>query len=121
MSGLSPQKEAIEPLMKKMFLTILAAGIFGAAAMNAPAAESSKASRPNIVVIMTDDQRWDSQGCSGDQVVKTPNIDLYHYARDPLELTNLATNANHQVRRESMKKKLFEQGFVGLGSPKTPR
>jgi hypothetical protein len=54
-------------------------------------------------------------------VVKTPNIDLYHYARDPLELTNLATDANHQVRRESMKKKLFEQGFVGLGSPKTPR
>lgn len=61
--------------MKKMLVTILAAGIFGAAAMNAPAAESSKASRPNIVVIMTDDQRWDSLGCSGDQVVKTPNID----------------------------------------------
>ena len=30
---------------------------------------------PNIVVIMTDDQRWDSLGCYGDKVVKTPNID----------------------------------------------
>ena len=39
------------------------------------AAESSKTGRPNIVVIMTDDQRWDSLGCYGNKVVKTPNID----------------------------------------------
>ncbi|GHU99750.1 hypothetical protein FACS1894159_04300 [Bacteroidia bacterium] len=31
--------------------------------------------RPNILVIMTDQQRWDALGCSGNGVIKTPNID----------------------------------------------
>ena len=39
------------------------------------AAELPKTTRPNIIVIMTDDQRWDSLGCYGDKVVKTPNLD----------------------------------------------
>jgi len=43
--------------------------------VNALAAEKPNISRPNIVVIMTDDQRWDSLGCYGDKVVKTPHID----------------------------------------------
>src|ERR1043166_8116948 len=31
--------------------------------------------RPNIVFLLTDDQRWDSLGLTGNPVVKTPNID----------------------------------------------
>lgn len=31
--------------------------------------------RPNIVFVITDDQRWDSLGCTGHPVAKTPNID----------------------------------------------
>ena len=31
--------------------------------------------KPNIVVIMTDDQRWDSLSCYADPVVKTPHVD----------------------------------------------
>lgn len=31
--------------------------------------------RPNFLVIMTDQQRWDHLGCYGNQVVKTPHID----------------------------------------------
>src|SRR5262245_31893537 len=37
------------------------------------AAES--AVRPNIIFLLTDDQRWDSLGLTGNPVVKTPNID----------------------------------------------
>jgi arylsulfatase A-like enzyme len=33
------------------------------------------AAKPNIIVIKTDDQRWDSLSAYGDPVVKTPNID----------------------------------------------
>jgi N-acetylglucosamine-6-sulfatase len=32
-------------------------------------------SKPNFIIIITDDQRWDSLGCTGQPFVKTPNID----------------------------------------------
>ena len=31
--------------------------------------------RPNIIFLMADDQRWDTMGCMGHPVVKTPNMD----------------------------------------------
>ena len=31
--------------------------------------------RPNIVFILTDDQRWDGMSCAGHPVLKTPNMD----------------------------------------------
>src|SRR2546423_14296968 len=33
------------------------------------------ARRPNVVFILTDDQRWDCLGCAGHPYLKTPNID----------------------------------------------
>src|SRR5512141_2387082 len=31
--------------------------------------------RPNVLVILTDDQRWDAMSCAGHPLLKTPNID----------------------------------------------
>ena len=31
--------------------------------------------RPNIIFILTDDQRWDMLGCAGNPIISTPNID----------------------------------------------
>lgn len=31
--------------------------------------------RPNVLVILTDDQRWDAMGCAGHPVLKTPHLD----------------------------------------------
>ena len=31
--------------------------------------------RPNIIFVITDDQRWDQLGCTGHPVLKTPHID----------------------------------------------
>ena len=31
--------------------------------------------RPNILFIMTDDQRWDAMSCAGNQILKTPHMD----------------------------------------------
>src|SRR5689334_9256873 len=33
------------------------------------------ADRPNLVVLMTDDQRFDAMSCAGNTVLKTPNMD----------------------------------------------
>lgn len=33
------------------------------------------APRPNVLVILTDDQRWDAMSCAGNPVLKTPNLD----------------------------------------------
>jgi arylsulfatase A-like enzyme len=36
---------------------------------------SSGKGRPNIIVILTDDQRWDAIGYSGNKIVQTPHMD----------------------------------------------
>ncbi|HUQ69970.1 MAG TPA: sulfatase-like hydrolase/transferase, partial [Planctomycetaceae bacterium] len=33
------------------------------------------AERPNVVVVITDDQRWDAMGCAGHPHLKTPRMD----------------------------------------------
>ncbi|RCS41213.1 DUF4976 domain-containing protein [Bremerella cremea] len=35
----------------------------------------SAAERPNLILLLTDDQRFDALGCMGNPVIKTPNID----------------------------------------------
>lgn len=49
--------------------TVLAAG----AIASATSAETSR--RPNILVLVTDDQRWDAMGCAGNSIVQTPEMD----------------------------------------------
>ncbi len=36
---------------------------------------ASAADQPNLIFLLTDDQRWDALGCMGNPVIKTPNID----------------------------------------------
>jgi len=36
---------------------------------------SRRTNRPNVVVIMTDDQRWDCMSCEGHPFLETPNMD----------------------------------------------
>jgi len=36
---------------------------------------ATAADRPNLIFLLTDDQRWDALGCMGNPVIKTPNID----------------------------------------------
>jgi len=36
---------------------------------------TAPAARPNVVVVYTDDQRWDAMGCAGNPFLKTPNMD----------------------------------------------
>src|SRR3954454_4829930 len=59
--------------MKRLLTCVMVAMLF----IHAPPARGAEptASRPNIVFIMTDDQRWDALSCTGHPFLKTPNID----------------------------------------------
>ena len=39
------------------------------------ARKPTTAKHPNVVVIITDDQRWDCLSCAGHPILKTPNLD----------------------------------------------
>ena len=41
-------------------------------------ASAFEGSKPNIILVMTDDQGWGQQGCHGHPWLKTPNIDKLH-------------------------------------------
>ncbi len=37
--------------------------------------EAGRTKRPNIIFLLTDDQRWDTMGCAGNPLIQTPNMD----------------------------------------------
>lgn len=67
--------------MRSYISFVLLAALLGCAG-EPPAPESP---RPNVVLIMTDDQGWAQLGMRGDDVLKTPNIDAL--AAESVELT----------------------------------
>ena len=46
-----------------------------AAALPASALAQKRPARPNLLFLLTDDQRWDALGSMGNPVIKTPNLD----------------------------------------------
>jgi len=38
-------------------------------------ASRASGARPNIIFLLTDDQRWDTMGCMGNRIIRTPNMD----------------------------------------------
>jgi len=64
-------------------------GLGAAALAVAPsmlAGDKSSVKRPNVIVVMTDDQGYGDLGCHGNPIVKTPNIDKLH--AQSIRLTN---------------------------------
>jgi len=37
--------------------------------------QASAADRPNLLILLTDDQRWDAMGCAGNSFIQTPELD----------------------------------------------
>jgi arylsulfatase A-like enzyme len=54
-------------------LVSLALGLTSCA--SAVPAGSERVARPNLVFLLSDDQRWDTLGCMGNPVIRTPHLD----------------------------------------------
>src|ERR1700757_2795595 len=50
-------------------------GTLAAAAASISCGPARRDQRPNVVFILTDDQRWDCMSCAGHPFLKTPNTD----------------------------------------------
>jgi arylsulfatase len=59
------------------FLSLVLLVAFGGSTPTAPAA-SLEGRRPNIVLLLTDDQGYGDLSCHGNPVLKTPNLDRLH-------------------------------------------
>ena len=67
--------------------TLFVAVWLGFVAMSATPGNAGGVRRPNILVILTDDQRWDAMGCAGNTLVPTPNMD--RLAREGVRFANV--------------------------------
>jgi arylsulfatase A-like enzyme len=64
-------------------------------------AVAAESNRLNIVLLCTDDQRWDTLGCTGNKIVQTPNIDAL--ARQGLVFDNsFVTTSICSISRASL-------------------
>jgi arylsulfatase A-like enzyme len=78
----------------------------------------SPAAPPNILFLLTDDQRWDMLGAAGNSIIKTPNID--RLARQGVRFTNnFVTTSICAVSRSSFFTGLYARchGIHGFETP----
>jgi len=83
---------------------------------------SKQAHKPNIIFILTDDQRWDALGFSGNRIIKTPEMDKL--AREGVYFKNaFVTTPICAASRASIFTSLYERthGYTfGQGDIKDP-
>jgi len=107
----SVQHRLVAAVAAVLFLGVSVAHAQGAppAALPGPAAQalgqteavpSAASARPNVLLIMTDDQGYGDMGCHGNPVIKTPNIDrLYHQS---VRLTNFHVDPTCSPTRSAL-------------------
>jgi arylsulfatase A-like enzyme len=65
------------PQMRKMTVLLSLTLILSAfqSRGQVPVADANGHRRPNIIFLLTDDQRWDALGAMGNSIIRTPNLD----------------------------------------------
>src|SRR5690606_363346 len=72
---LSPTDRRPRRSRRLLLLPLLPILAMAASAGSARGQDEPRADRPNILVLFTDDWRWDTLGYAGNRVVRTPNLD----------------------------------------------
>lgn len=60
--------------MNKLLMMMIGVALVFCRAQARQSADTSRP-RPNIIFILTDDQRWDALGAAGNRIIQTPNLD----------------------------------------------
>jgi len=113
------RKSRKQPFSPKLLLTGLLAG--GTLLGGLGNSEAGEGERPNIVLILSDDQRDDALGCAGHPVIETPNID--RLAHDGVRFKNaFVTTSICMASRGTILTGLTEtgNGYTGGPLPATP-
>ncbi len=76
----------MEQVSRRKFLKFIGAGALISSSGVSCITRKTKAQKPNIIFLLTDDQRWDTMGCMGNTIIKTPNMDAL--ARDGVLFKN---------------------------------
>jgi hypothetical protein len=69
---------------------------------------TASAARPNVVIVMTDDQGYPEVSAHGNPVLQTPNRDALH-SKDPNEWKNLVSLSQYKSTIEKLKMHLPER------------
>ena len=80
---------SIGRILIAFFVLVASSFVMSANTANAETAKANATQprRPNIIFVLTDDQRFDALGCMGNSIVRTPNID--RLADDGTLFTNM--------------------------------
>ena len=70
-----------------------------------------KTTRPNVILVMTDDQGYGDLGCHGNKIIKTPNLDKLH--SQSVRLTNFHVDPTCSPTRSALMTGRFS-GRVGV-------
>lgn len=62
-------------MKQKVFFSILSVAVLAVHSWSFAAIKKNQDKRPNIIFILTDDQRWDALGYAGNTIIQTPEMD----------------------------------------------
>ena len=85
---------------RRGFLRTMGLGAAALAAPRAFAADRPRPKRPNVVLVITDDQGYGDLGCHGNKVIRTPNLDRLH--GQSVRLTNFHVGPTCSPTRASL-------------------
>ena len=87
-------------LTRRNFLRTTGVGLASLAAPSCLALNTVPTRRPNVILIMTDDQGYGDLACHGNPIIKTPNLDKLH--SESTRFTNFHVNAFCAPTRASL-------------------